>query len=597
MRRSVFVIAVFVMLLSCSELFAQGTIKWKFPLTSTSCSYEPALSNDGATLYVPSGNSLVAINLASIQFDANKIVTNTSAATLWTYSMGTYVNTPSVDPNGNIYIQSQPSGVMKISSNGAAAWSNVYNPRSPSSWPGADGASRIAIGKEGDIYVSEGGGKLHSIYSADGTQKWVSDNGQTGGTKTPAIGSTGLLYSAGYNYQYYLYSMNPANKQSVNFGTLPSSVNLPSIGADNSIYNLGSNYLYKIGADQSVWSPQYYHGGYPLGQPATASDGTIYSVTSSKVTAVNPDGTLKWAYTPNFTVSGTPAVGNDGMIYVVSQYGMIGLTSEGSLDWRINDAAHIFFSSPVMGPDGTLYALGYENQGYDRYLYAISTSSTSPAPSSWPMFGANAQHTFQAQIETVETIADPAEGGTITTSPSGTEFIKGTEVTFTANANQNWAFGYWEWNDGSSSSTENPMALTINGPETVTANFFRTFRNAVGDFRKIVGDTGGWCTDYVNYETGAAITGNAYQWLQNAVSAGYKTGSTSTPGAIVVFSSDTIPPYGHVGIVTGDMYVSNGHTYLPVRDSNWCTPYCFLVNQHDMDITEYPASGYIYYAP
>ena len=50
------------------------------------------------------------------------------------------------------------------------------------------------------------------------------------------------------------------------------------------------------------------------------------------------------------------------------------------------------FSSPVIGPDSTLYVGSRDNN-----LYAIKTDSTGPAKSPWPMFGQNAQRTGRAK--------------------------------------------------------------------------------------------------------------------------------------------------------------------------------------------------------
>ena len=49
------------------------------------------------------------------------------------------------------------------------------------------------------------------------------------------------------------------------------------------------------------------------------------------------------------------------------------------------------FSSPVIGPDSTLYVGSRDNN-----LYAIKTDSTGPAKSPWPMRGQNHQHTARA---------------------------------------------------------------------------------------------------------------------------------------------------------------------------------------------------------
>ena len=55
--------------------------------------------------------------------------------------------------------------------------------------------------------------------------------------------------------------------------------------------------------------------------------------------------------------------------------------------WEFKTAGEVF-SSPAIGPDGTVYVGSQDNK-----LYAIKTDSKGPAKSPWPMFGQNAQHT------------------------------------------------------------------------------------------------------------------------------------------------------------------------------------------------------------
>ena len=53
--------------------------------------------------------------------------------------------------------------------------------------------------------------------------------------------------------------------------------------------------------------------------PAIASDGTIYvGSEDSKLYAINPNGTLQWAYTTGGSVYSSPALASDGTIYVGS---------------------------------------------------------------------------------------------------------------------------------------------------------------------------------------------------------------------------------------------------------------------------------------
>ncbi|NLD92803.1 MAG: cellulase family glycosylhydrolase [Fibrobacter sp.] len=59
-------------------------------------------------------------------------------------------------------------------------------------------------------------------------------------------------------------------------------------------------------------------------------------------------------------------------------------------------------------------------------------------------------------------------GGTVTMSPSSTKVKKGTEVTFTAVPSTGYSFKAWS---GASTSTSNPLTLTINENTTLTAVF------------------------------------------------------------------------------------------------------------------------------
>ena len=62
----------------------------------------------------------------------------------------------------------------------------------------------------------------------------------------------------------------------------------------------------------------------------------------------------------------------------------------GSKLWEF-ETGDMAWSSPTIGPDGTIY-IG----SYDKKIYAIKTDSTGPAKSPWPMRSQNHQHTARA---------------------------------------------------------------------------------------------------------------------------------------------------------------------------------------------------------
>ncbi|MBT5321557.1 MAG: PQQ-binding-like beta-propeller repeat protein [Verrucomicrobiales bacterium] len=62
----------------------------------------------------------------------------------------------------------------------------------------------------------------------------------------------------------------------------------------------------------------------------------------------------------------------------------------GTVLWEFEKGG-VMFSSPAIGPDGTVYV-----GSVDKKLYAIKIDSKGPAKSPWPMHGQNAQHTGRA---------------------------------------------------------------------------------------------------------------------------------------------------------------------------------------------------------
>ena len=163
---------------------------------------------------------------------------------------------------------------------------------------------------------------------------------------------------------------------------------------DNGIVYIGTwdGKLYAINPDgKIIW--EFETESSISCNPVIDENGVIYFVDENKVYAVNADGTKKWDCMLNdigmiFHVS--PVVGNNSMIYVLTYGGLYALNQEGTIVWDFKvDNASTYASSPILDNDGSLY-FGLSNQ----LLYSIKTDCSGPASSMWPMYGCNAQHTF-----------------------------------------------------------------------------------------------------------------------------------------------------------------------------------------------------------
>jgi N-acetylneuraminic acid mutarotase len=72
---------------------------------------------------------------------------------------------------------------------------------------------------------------------------------------------------------------------------------------------------------------------------------------------------------------------------------------------------------------------------------------------------------------TLTTSANPSGSGTVNASPApncGSQYVSGTVVALTANANSGYAFSNWS---GDASGSSNPVSVTMDGAKSVTANF------------------------------------------------------------------------------------------------------------------------------
>jgi endo-1,4-beta-xylanase len=73
-----------------------------------------------------------------------------------------------------------------------------------------------------------------------------------------------------------------------------------------------------------------------------------------------------------------------------------------------------------------------------------------------------------AKTYTLTVSASPANGGTVTQSPTGTSFTADTKVTLTATANSGYKFEGWS---GDTTGTKSPITVTMNANKNITAKF------------------------------------------------------------------------------------------------------------------------------
>jgi large repetitive protein len=463
----------------------EGTLKWRYKVGSTYTS--PAIGQ-GGTVYVSSWGNLYAFS--------------PEGTLKWLYPTGNSWS-PVIGQDGTIYV-------------GSGLWEGyVYaiNPDCNLKWRYQTPTSiscESAIGADGTIYT----GSYDAFYALnpDGTLKWKYPIKSSGIQAGPVIAADGAIY-VGFadpgEDNAYLHALNPNGtlKWKSTAGILWDSRAFISIGLDDTIYTLlaptsdGNSKFCALNPGGTMkWSRKYPYGGVPT----IAQDGTIYAsfwdycetTNDSKpcLYALNSNNTVKWKH-PGYKEFDTQSscIGADGTIYLGINYlesytsgsaYLCAVRPDGSIKWQYETGSSSS-TSPVIGPDGTLYMNNY----FDGYLYAINTDSSGPAPSPWPMDRHDYQHTarFKTPPPLAKFIAKPLSG----LAPLLVKF---------SNASTGKITGFsWDFGDGSGSTAasashtyQNPGAynarLTVTGPggsNTMSTTITATPRPPVVNFTDI----------------------------------------------------------------------------------------------------------------
>jgi len=146
----------------------------------------------------------------------------------------------------------------------------------------------------------------------------------------------------------------------------------PALDDSGNTYITTNRKLVKVSRDGRVLWSWPAHNSFSISHsPVIGQDGKVYfACYSDSLYALNPAGTLEWAYSLGHSVNSAPAVDLDGNILVATTRGsapwqLFSVEPDGDLHWVHYLDGDAEFSSPAVGPDGTIYV------GANRYLYAV----------------------------------------------------------------------------------------------------------------------------------------------------------------------------------------------------------------------------------
>ncbi len=331
------------------------SLKWSFDTGGGGIESTPAIDSDGNIYFQAGGAKLYSLD-PNGRLRWSFILANSPTLEAFADS------SPALDSNSVVYVGSRDGNLYSLFPNGTLRWTFAT---------GGAIFSSPAIGTDGTIYVGSSDNNLYAI-TQSGVLKWKF---ATGGVvaSSPAIDSRGTIYVGSNDTR--LYAIYPSGQLKWSFKTGRGVFSSPAIGVGGMVYvESRDGNLYSVNsAGHLVWkfliSPgcPFFIGSacHNDASPAIGPRGTIYagSIEAGRgFYAINRDGTLLWEiFLPEIVSSA--AVGSDGTIYVgvddppgfAQFFPFLALNPDGSLKWGCGDCSFVFYSSPSIAADGTIY--------------------------------------------------------------------------------------------------------------------------------------------------------------------------------------------------------------------------------------------------
>ena len=210
----------------------------------------------------------------------------------------------------------------------------------------------------------------------------------------------------------------------------------------------------------------YYDSGTVVNLQATANTGYAFNGwtgsgvanASSAATTITMNGQA--SVTANFVPQVTIASSPSNLTFSVTGTGCspgAGLITPQTLAWAPGSSCTVTFAGTQAGAAGTQYVFAqWENS-------STNASRSITAPSATATYTAS----FNTQYQ-LTTAASPAAGGSATPT-TGNYYNSGTVVNLQATANSGYIFGSWTGSVANSALAA--TTVTMNSPQTVTANF------------------------------------------------------------------------------------------------------------------------------
>jgi outer membrane protein assembly factor BamB len=378
------------------NVVAEGKVVWSVGFTDPEDIEDSSDFSLNSFAIGPDNTAYIACDYGAI------IARRPSGSTAWTFilpdsSFAQITSAPVVADDGTILIGCSNDFVYALNSNGTLKWADSV---------GSQIWATGALGADGTSYFQTADSSVIAL-RPDGSVRWTFDS--IGGNSSPVIGVDSTVYFV--NQEGVVHSVDPSNGSPkwTYYLTNAGSTQPPAIDPSRNVLYVvtDAGLLQAIDLTNGTGGSVQYNAGTDASGPVVGADGTIYVCGDGKLTAVNPDGTAKWVFTPAMTgVVSTPAITVDGYLYVLVVAGkkqlalqaadsLYAVNPDGTRRWAcglgegLSDPEYPL-SAPKLDANGLIYV----GDGYRAWCVA---GVSAPAQSIWPTFQHDAQNTGRAR--------------------------------------------------------------------------------------------------------------------------------------------------------------------------------------------------------
>jgi alpha-tubulin suppressor-like RCC1 family protein/outer membrane protein assembly factor BamB len=355
----------------------------------------PALSPDGATLYVASADrnlyALATDQLEADPEDPSTVVqkwTNglrlIGSTNRWRFPKPVF-SSPTVDADGAIFVPCTDGLIYKITDQGT--YGRVEKPRFVTRGP----VTSPALTEDGTVYAGSTDNHLYAFFP-DGAINWAFASSNNVGTPVITDDDDILVVTGGF-----LRRVSDAGSQVSEFTPRAAIHSIPALAPDGTIY-FGANdeRVYALSENAGTGDVRWRFNTRRnvTSSPAVGADGRLYIASENlKLYSFTTNGAVFWSRPMRAAIHSALSIGVDGTIYAGADDKRLYAFSpdDGQILWTIKTKAPVR-SSPVLDAFGVVYFTS------GRFVYAVQTDAAADDADepAWPMFRRDARHTARA---------------------------------------------------------------------------------------------------------------------------------------------------------------------------------------------------------